>query len=97
MAYKFLIHEPGDTVGVAVADIKTGEAVAGVCMHDSSVTAQVVARGDIPLGHKIALVDMPDQAQVIKYGVVIGGAVKPIVAGDHVHVHNIQSLRWGAK
>jgi (2R)-sulfolactate sulfo-lyase subunit alpha len=95
MDYKFLIHEPGDSVGVAVVDIKAGESVAGTFLHDHTKSLQVVARNDIPLGHKIALVDVPEKGKVVKYGVVIGGAVKPITAGDHVHVHNLKSLRWG--
>ena len=94
MAYKFLVHEPGDSVGVAVVDIKAGEKVAGTFLHDHSQSVTVLARNDVPLGHKIALVDVPAKGKVIKYGVVIGGAVQPITAGDHVHVHNLKSLRW---
>lgn len=95
MAFKFLIHEPADSVGVAVADIKIGEVVRGTYLHDHSRSVQVTARGDIPLGHKIALVDVPANGKVLKYGVVIGGATRSIAAGDHVHVHNLKSLRWG--
>jgi (2R)-sulfolactate sulfo-lyase subunit alpha len=92
---KFLIHEPGDSVGVAVVDIKAGEKVAGTYMHDPTKSVEVTAKDDIPLGHKIALADMRNKAKVIKYGVVIGGAVKAIRTGEHVHVHNVKSLRWG--
>jgi len=95
MAYKFLIHEPGDSVGVAVSDIQAGEKVAGTYLHDHSKSIEVVARQDIPLGHKIALAAVPERGQVIKYGVVIGAATKPIAVGEHVHVHNLKSLRWG--
>jgi (2R)-sulfolactate sulfo-lyase subunit alpha len=95
MGYKFLIHEPGDSVGVAVADIKAGETVAGTYLTDHAKSVELLARNDIPLGHKIALVDVPNGGKVVKYGVVIGGAAQPIHAGDHVHVHNLKSLRWG--
>lgn len=47
----------------------------------------------IPAGHKVALADLPAKAEVIKYGEVIGTATKPILAGQHVHVHNVQSMR----
>ena len=94
MAYKFLVHEPGDSVGVAVVDIKAGEQVTGTFMNDHTKSVTVAARNDIPLGHKIALIDVPAKGKVVKYGVVIGGAVKSINAGDHVHVHNLKSLRW---
>jgi (2R)-sulfolactate sulfo-lyase subunit alpha len=95
MAYKFLIHEPGDTVGVAVNDIQAGEKVAGTYLHDHFQSVEVVVRQDIPLGHKIALAAVPEKGQVLKYGVVIGVATRPITVGEHVHVHNLQSLRWG--
>jgi len=95
MVYKFLIHEPGDSVGVAVSDIQAGEKVAGTYLHDHSQSVEVVARQDIPLGHKIALAAVPDKGKVVKYGVVIGAASKAIAVGEHVHVHNLKSLRWG--
>ena len=95
MAYKFLIHEPSDSVGVAVVDIKAGEKVAGTFLHDHTKSLEVLARNDVPLGHKIALKDVPEKGNVVKYGVVIGGASKAITAGDHVHVHNLKSVRWG--
>ncbi|MEH7124428.1 hypothetical protein V7127_14475 [Bacillus sp. JJ1773] len=42
----------GDHVGVATSKIKEGEKVIGVYMDDNS-TVEVVAKGDIPYGHKI--------------------------------------------
>ena len=48
-------------------------------------------RGDVPAGHKIALVDIPKGASVIKYGYPIGVATQAIRAGDFVHTHNLQS------
>lgn len=95
MGYKFLIHEPGDSVGVAVVDIRAGERAAGTYLHDPSKSEEVVARNDVPLGHKIALLDVPEKGKVVKYGVAIGVAATAISAGDHVHVHNLRSLRWG--
>lgn len=47
----------------------------------------------IPRGHKIAVVDIPVQADVIKYGEVIGRSVTVIAKGAWVHVHNMESLR----
>ncbi|MDO9065944.1 MAG: UxaA family hydrolase [Chloroflexota bacterium] len=94
MVFKFLIHGPGDSVGVAVADIHAGERVTGTYLNDHGQTVEVVARDDVPLGHKIALVDLPEKGKVVKYGVVIGGALMPIAVGQHVHVHNLRSLRW---
>jgi (2R)-sulfolactate sulfo-lyase subunit alpha len=48
----------------------------------------------VPLGHKIALRDLPQGEQVIKYGIAIGRATRDIHAGEHVHVHNVKGERW---
>ncbi len=50
MQHKFLIHRRGDHVGVAVEPIAAGETVVGVYMDDDS-GVEVLARGDVPLGH----------------------------------------------
>ncbi len=92
--FKFLIHERGDSVGVAVADVHAGERVTGTYLTDHGQTVELVAKDNIPLGHKVALVDLPAKGKVVKYGVVIGGALAPITVGEHVHVHNLRSLRW---
>lgn len=94
MAHCFLIHEPGDSVGVAVADIKAGESVTGTFLHDHSPRIALKAGRDIPLGHKIALTAVAARGSVVKYGVVIGEATADIAPGDHVHVHNLKSRRW---
>lgn len=91
--HKFLIHNKGDHVGVATSDIKLGEAVIGVYMDDDS-TIEVVANGDIPLGHKIALVELGLNEPVIKYGIPIGLTTKEWAIGDYVHTHNIKTARW---
>jgi altronate hydrolase len=43
----------------------------------------------IPAGHKVALRDLAAGTLVRKYGHVIGVATTDILAGDHVHVHNL--------
>ncbi len=53
----------------------------------------VVLQQDIPIGHKFALADIPGGEMVYKYGEIIGRAVTPIRAGEHVHIHNVESLR----
>ncbi len=88
---KVFVIEKIDNVGTAVTDpVQTGETV-GTNGRVTDVT--VVARADIPFGHKIALVDIPKGAQVTKYGLSIGSALSDIKAGDHVHVHNVESNR----
>ncbi len=45
----------------------------------------------IPMGHKVALRDIPEGGEVIKYGSPIGRATTDIPAGGHVHTHNMKS------
>lgn len=46
-------------------------------------------------GHKMAVRDIGEGLAVIKYGQPIGLATRPIMAGEHVHVHNLVSDRAG--
>jgi altronate dehydratase small subunit len=48
---------------------------------------------DIPFGHKFALSDIALHEPVTKYGEAIGLATQPIKAGQHVHVHNMESQK----
>jgi (2R)-sulfolactate sulfo-lyase subunit alpha len=88
----FLVHAPDDVVGVAVHDIEPGPAVPGRVQNGGPVELAVLE--PVPLGHKIALRDIAEGEQVVKYGVVIGRATKAIRAGEHVHVHNVKGERW---
>ncbi|MFG6150660.1 UxaA family hydrolase [Halobacillus sp. B23F22_1] len=91
--HKFLIHHKGDHVGVATSDIQEGEKVIGVFMDDDS-SIEVVSKGDIPLGHKIALENLDASKPVHKYGVQIGLTTSEWQVGDYVHTHNIKTARW---
>jgi len=88
---KVFVVEKEDNVGTAVGDpIRSGETI-GTEGRLQNVT--VTAKADIPYGHKIALKDIPKGAQVTKYGLSIGSALEDIKAGDHVHIHNVESNR----
>jgi altronate hydrolase len=50
---------------------------------------EIVAKDNIPAGHKIALEDIPAGAQVIRYGQRIGPASRAIASGEHIHTHNL--------
>ena len=92
VAPHFLGHRDGDQVAVAVQDVGPGAAM--VVFLDSDREASLEVSDDIPLGHKVALVDIPDGADVIEYGVRIGLAREPIPCGSLVHTHNLRSARW---
>ncbi|HZU86923.1 MAG TPA: hypothetical protein VFF78_05540, partial [Anaerolineaceae bacterium] len=51
---------------------------------------------DILLGHKVAMCDIKAGRHVQEYGRAIGSAESDIRTGQHVHVHNLKSLRWSA-
>ncbi len=88
---KVFVIEKEDNVGTAVGEpIQAGETV-GTAGRITTIT--VVAAKDIPYGHKIALCDIPRGRQVTKYGLSIGSAMSDIKAGDHVHIHNVESNR----
>ena len=90
---KFWVHAKDDYVGVAVDDIVPAEDVTGVFM-DTGKEISLKSRDEVPLGHKIALRDIGSGEKVIEYGTVIGAATKKIRAGEHVHTHNLKTLRW---
>ena len=94
MTTHFVVHEPGDSVGVVVVDgVKKGDVLTGWVM-DGDTTVECATLNDIPIGHKIALQDLEANDTVIKYGTDIGKVVKPIKRGEHLHVHNVKTKRW---
>jgi len=95
--YKVLVHAKGDDVGIAVEEIASGEQVNFVSLDEGGFEGSIEALDPIPIGHKIALKEIPSGANVIEYGRPIGIAASNIEAGGLVHVHNIRSLRWGDK
>ncbi|MFW5797213.1 MAG: UxaA family hydrolase [Spirochaetota bacterium] len=93
MKHGALMHTREDDVAVVVEDVSRGTSVGAVTLDGEKVTT-VDAAEDIPLGHKIALREMAEGDNVVKYGRSIGRATQPIAAGAHVHTHNLKSKRW---
>ncbi|MFW5696634.1 MAG: UxaA family hydrolase [Phototrophicaceae bacterium] len=88
---KVFVIDAADNVGTAVvAAIQKGEQIG---TNGRITDVKVTANADIPYGHKIALADIPAGSTVMKYGLSIGTASADIKAGDHVHVHNVESNR----
>lgn len=73
-----------DNVAIAFEAIAEGDVVA--CEGRAFPAISMV-----PFGHKIALVLIPHQAPVFRYGVPIGFAMSDIPAGSHVHSHNLST------
>jgi len=93
MKYGILMHEADDDVGVAVMDLAAGSEIGAATLEGQSAGSIVVTQ-DIPLGHKVAMRDLAANKRVIEYGRAIGLATQAIACGDHVHVHNIRTMRW---
>ncbi len=51
----------------------------------------LLAREPIPSGHKVALRTLEEGQVVHNYGHAIGVTTRPILAGEHVHDHNLIS------
>ena len=90
----FLVHDESDSVGVVVVEnVQAGATLSGWIM-ESDATIEIDAIDDIPLGHKIALTDLDEGVEVIKYGFPIGRTVATIAKGAHLHVHNTKTEKW---
>lgn len=46
---------------------------------------------NVESGHKVALADIPQGSNVVKYGFPIGHAIEDIRAGESVHTHNVKT------
>ena len=91
---QLLVHEKKDTVGVVVIEgLKAGADMTCVVTADNS-SFKLKSKMDVPIGHKVALVDINKGDTVVKYGQDIGKAVAAIAKGEHVHVHNLKTKRW---
>lgn len=88
----FLAHNEGDMVAIAVQDVSPG--MRTVVYMDSDRELQIEVTEEVPLGHKVALMDLAEGVEVIEYGVRVALTRHPIKAGQLVHVHNVRSARW---
>jgi altronate hydrolase len=77
------IH-PSDNVAVALGALVAGDTV-------TVGDATVIAKNDIPPGHKIALNAIARGSAVVKYGYPIGIATADIAAGEWIHSHNLRT------
>ena len=66
-----------------------------VCFLEGDTDRTIIARGSIPIWHKMAIRPVKKGGDICKYGNVIGIALDNIEAGDHVHVHNLRSCVIG--
>ena len=83
-----MLIDAADNVVVAIEPIQKG----GPVEYDKNgELCTLTALEDITIYHKLACRDIPKGEPVVKYGQHIGSAVTDIKAGQHVHVHNVES------
>ena len=87
---RVLVVDPSDNVATALEPIAVGSAVT---IATQTGVREVTVTDPIPFGHKVAMHDLMPGEPVRKYGVTIGLASQQVMAGSHVHVHNIESCR----
>jgi len=83
---------PADNVVTALHDLP-----AGTPLEAADVQIAVTTREPIPFGHKVAIQFISQGSNVVKYGASIGLAVVDIRPGEHVHIHNLRSVRGTAR
>jgi (2R)-sulfolactate sulfo-lyase subunit alpha len=89
-----LVHDRKDNVGVVVVEnLAAGTDMLCRVTEDNS-TFRLKVLDDVPIGHKVALVDLSEGDTAIKYGEDIGRMVGAAAKGKHVHVHNLKTKRW---
>lgn len=93
-APQLIVHSKKDNVGVVVVeDLKAGTEMLCVVM-EGDTSFRLTVKADVPIGHKVALVDLKPGDTAIKYAEDIGKLVAPVEKGGHVHVHNLKTKRW---
>ncbi|MEA4892100.1 MAG: UxaA family hydrolase [Peptococcaceae bacterium] len=85
MKKRMLIMEPDDNAGVMLEDARQNDAA-------TFENTTVVALEPIEFAHKIALRDIFKNEDIIKYGEVIGYALKDIQKGQWIHIHNMDDV-----
>ena len=84
-----LLMDDADNVVTCVTEVSKGDEV---CYRKGTEILSVTAEEDIPFCHKIALADLKEGDEVIKYGELIGRTVKAIPKGHLVNHENILSV-----
>ena len=88
---RFICMREHDTVATALQDAHVGD-IATIYDSANKMMHQVDVHENIPFGNKIALANMKNTENVIKYGEIIGQCTTSIKMGHLVHVHNVKSL-----
>lgn len=78
--------QPQDNIATLIDDAPAGEIELIGANRGEIFATEIIERG-----HKVALRDIAMNEAVVKFGVRIGHATKPIACGAWVHLHNLAS------
>lgn len=78
-----------DNVATLIAEGNPGDE----CQLRGQRSDTIILRAHIPYGHKIAITTLSAGDEVKKYNEVIGRMTQGAEPGDHIHVHNVESIR----
>jgi len=81
-----ILIDPSDNVVTLTEAVKSGTRV-------QWEGGEVDARDDVPFGHKVAILDLEEGAQVIKYGAPIGNLNGPVARGGLIHTEQLHERR----
>lgn len=84
----FLKINDNDNVVVALNTIPAGTTIS---VEENGGVKSVTSLEEIPAGHKMAICDIPEGGEVIKYGYRIGNAKEDIKEGNWIHTHNVKT------
>lgn len=82
MNRRLLVMNETDNVGVVLEAADIGD----TCVYRKD-TIEIIE--PVEFAHKIALNDIPEKENVVKYGEDIGYATRDIKKGQWVHIHNM--------
>jgi len=85
-----IVIKETDNVATAISELMAGERVK---VRVGGEEREVELKNDIRFLHKFAVEDIEKGQHVRKYGESIGEATSRIQRGEHVHTHNLRSLR----
>ena len=77
---------PTDNVAVCLRAVQAGEPITVSSDGELSVVRTL---DPVPMGHKVALIDMARGDAVRKYGEKIGTTLRDVRVGEHLHLHNM--------
>lgn len=88
MKNNILVIDPRDNVAVALRSLDAGERVVAKGVEEFTTLEQ------IPENHKVALRNISQGKEIIKYGETVAVSSRDIKKGEWVHTHNLESTRW---